>query len=180
MVLKGVIRVHNTKSGNMVLNEVNHVHNGKIRSYGFESSQLGTICKTKNNIFNIILCHNDYKWALTIVLYMFLSIPYTKAEHQWGCSCPWLMQRPVLLRRCLCSPNINPRTCTFPMLLVPDIASPIKAEPTAHNNTQNLVFVPRHGGSSEPALPPTDTLDRWQKERRNSRSSHPAFPRQLH
>ena len=42
MVLKGVNWVHNTKSGHMVLKGVIWVHNDKIRSYGFEMSQLGT------------------------------------------------------------------------------------------------------------------------------------------
>ena len=40
MVLKGVILVHNTKSGQMVLKGVNWVDNGNIRSYGLERSQL--------------------------------------------------------------------------------------------------------------------------------------------
>ena len=55
--MKGVIWVHNTKSGNMILKGVNcvhndnirsnglertWVHNAKIRSYGIERSQLGT------------------------------------------------------------------------------------------------------------------------------------------
>ena len=34
MVLKGVIWVHNAKSGHMVLKGVNWVHNDKIRSNG--------------------------------------------------------------------------------------------------------------------------------------------------
>ena len=55
-----------------------------------------------------------------------------------------LTQRPALLRRHPCSPNINPRTCTFPMLLhhatVTDIASSIKAEPTARNKTNIFII----------------------------------------
>ena len=42
MVLKGVNWVHNTKSGQMVFKGVNCVPNVKIRSYGLESSHLGT------------------------------------------------------------------------------------------------------------------------------------------
>ena len=42
MVLKGVIWIHNTKSGHMVLKGVNWVHNTKFRSYGLERSQLCT------------------------------------------------------------------------------------------------------------------------------------------
>ena len=45
MVLKGVIWVHNTKSGHMVLKAVNCVHNDKIWLNGFERSNLGTQCK---------------------------------------------------------------------------------------------------------------------------------------
>ena len=40
------------KSGHMVLKGVNWVYNDKIRSYGLERSQLGTVCKTKN-IFKV-------------------------------------------------------------------------------------------------------------------------------
>ena len=47
MVLKGVIWVHNRKSGYMVLKGVNEVHNGKFRSYGLERSQLGTQYKNQ-------------------------------------------------------------------------------------------------------------------------------------
>ena len=43
-----------------------------------------------------------------------LSIPYVKAEPQWGHSRPCSLMHPRLLRVHLCSPNINPRTCTFP------------------------------------------------------------------
>ena len=50
MVLKGVNCVHNDKLGQMVFKGVIWVHNAKIRSYGLERSQLGTICKTKNDI----------------------------------------------------------------------------------------------------------------------------------
>ena len=42
MVLKEVNWVHNTKSGDMVLKGVNWVHNEKIRSNGLEKSQLCT------------------------------------------------------------------------------------------------------------------------------------------
>ena len=42
MVLKGVIWVHNAKSGHMVLNGIDWVHNDKIRSNGLERSQLNT------------------------------------------------------------------------------------------------------------------------------------------
>ena len=38
------------KFGQMVLKAVIWVYNAKIRSYGLERSQLGTICKTKYNI----------------------------------------------------------------------------------------------------------------------------------
>ena len=50
MVLKRVNWVYNTTSGHMVLKGVIWILNAKIRSYGHEKSQLGTICKTKNNI----------------------------------------------------------------------------------------------------------------------------------
>ena len=53
----------------------------------------------------------------------------------------------------------------------------IKAEPTACNNNQtSYLFVPRHGGSGEPALPLTEALDWWQKEKRNSHSGDLALP----
>ena len=44
MVLKGINRVHNTKSGQMVLKGANWVHNDKMRSTDLEMSQLGTKC----------------------------------------------------------------------------------------------------------------------------------------
>ena len=55
-----------------------------------------------------------------------------------------------------------------PSTLVPDTAETIKAEPTACNNSTNetsYLFVPRHGGSGEPALPLTEVLDRCRKRR---------------
>ena len=42
MVLKGVSRVDNNKSGLNVLKGVSRVHNDKIRSNGLERSQQGT------------------------------------------------------------------------------------------------------------------------------------------
>ena len=42
MVLKEVNWVHNAKSGHMVLKGVKWVHNAKIKSNGLEWSQLGT------------------------------------------------------------------------------------------------------------------------------------------
>ena len=44
MVLKGVNWVPNDKSGQIVFKGVNWVHNAEMRSYGFESSHLGTEC----------------------------------------------------------------------------------------------------------------------------------------
>ena len=42
MVLKGVKRVHNHKTGSNGLERVNWLYNHKIGSYGLEMSQLGT------------------------------------------------------------------------------------------------------------------------------------------
>ena len=42
MVLKGVIWDHNAKSGHIVFNGIDWVHNDKIRSNGLERSQLCT------------------------------------------------------------------------------------------------------------------------------------------
>ena len=51
VVFKGVNWVHNDKMRSNSLEIVIWVHNAtKIRSYGLERSQLGTICKTNNNI----------------------------------------------------------------------------------------------------------------------------------
>ena len=47
----------------------------------------------------------------------------------------------------------KPQLCTFPTHYCTRPAKIIKAEPTAHNNTTPAcLFVPRHGGSGEPAL----------------------------
>ena len=75
----------------------------------------------------------------------------------------------------------KPHTFTFPCTLYWYLEYPaqttIKAELTACNNKHNsYLFVPRHGGSGEPALPPTEALDRLQKEKRNNHSSDPALP----
>ena len=45
MVLKEVNWVHNAKSGHMVLKGVNRVYNDKTGANGLERSQLGTQCK---------------------------------------------------------------------------------------------------------------------------------------
>ena len=42
MVLKGVNRVHNHKTGSNGLERVNWLHNDKLMSYGLERSQLVT------------------------------------------------------------------------------------------------------------------------------------------
>ena len=49
----------------------------------------------------------------------------------------------------------------IPLTLVPSTAqTTIKAEPTAHNTTTSDLFVPKHGGSGEPALTLTEAVDR--------------------
>ena len=67
---------------------------------------------------------------------------------------------------CPHSLNINPSTCTFPHACNQHPAqTTIKAEPTACNNYTSYLFVLRHGGSGEPALPLTEALDWGQKEK---------------
>ena len=85
-----------------------------------------------------------------------LSTPHGKAKHRRG------RNRPVMLRRgpSPCSLNINPSFVHSPLILVPDTAETIKAELTAHNTQQSYLFVPRHGGSGEPALPPKEVVHR--------------------
>ena len=54
----------------------------------------------------------------------------------------------------------KPLLLYIPPHLYPAAQTTIKAEPSACNTTQtSYLFVPRHGGSSEPALPPTEALD---------------------
>ena len=72
-----------------------------------------------------------------------------------------MLRRGLSLR----SLNINPSFVHSPLTLVPDMAEIIKAEPTAHTTQQSYLFVPRHGGSGEPALPMTEVVDRCRKRR---------------
>ena len=53
---------------------------------------------------------------------------------------PLLMQRPTLLCRCPCSPNINPSFVHSQLILVPNTAEIIKAEPIARNTT-TILFI---------------------------------------
>ena len=77
-----------------------------------------------------------------------------------------------MLRRRPCSPNINPSFVHSPCILVRDTAETIKAELTAHNNKTSYLFVPRHGGSGEPALPLTEVVYQKQKEKRLSHTGN--------
>ena len=66
-----------------------------------------------------------------------MSTPHGKAEHRRG------RNHPVMLRRgpSPCSLNINPSFVHSTLILVPDTAETIKAEPTARNTTQNILFI---------------------------------------
>ena len=63
-------------------------------------------------------------------------------------------------------PQYKPQLCTFLTHTCTNMAETIKAEPTACTTPQqSYLFVLRHGGSGEPALPPTEVLDRCRKRR---------------
>ena len=85
---------------------------------------------------------------------------------------PLLTHASALAMQSPCSPNINPSFVHSPCILVPDTAQIIKAELTACTQQQSYLFVPRHGGSGEPALPRTEVLDQKQKEKRLSHTGN--------
>ena len=67
----------------------------------------------------------------------YMSTPHGKAKHRRG------RNHPVMLRRgpSLCSLNINPSFVHSQLILVPDTAEIIKAEPTACINQQHTLVV---------------------------------------
>ena len=125
--------------------------------------QYQTLCVAEVKRITMVTKMIVLPWQRNQIHGMGMSTPHGKAEHRRGRNRPVMLHRGPSPR----SLNINPsfvhsphtHTCT-------QHGRDNKGwSDSMHNTQQSYLFVPRHGGSGEPALPLTEVLDRCRKRR---------------